>query len=186
MQIWELFLIAVSLSMDAFAVSVCKGLSVLRVSPKQAMSAGLYFGGFQALMPLLGYLVGIRFQGAIRQFDHWVAFLLLGFIGVSMIREACSEAPEPVDTAFHARAMLPLALATSIDALAVGVTFAFLDVSIVSAVSLIGAVTGLLSVAGVYLGHRIGMRFQRYAAAAGGAVLILLGIKILAEHLYAG
>lgn len=184
MQIWELFLIAISLSMDAFAVSVCKGLSVLRVDSKQAMSVGLYFGGFQALMPLVGYLAGIQFHSTIRQFDHWIAFALLGFLGMRMLREACSGTPEPVDAAFHARAMLPLAIATSIDALAVGVTFAFLDVSIVPAASLIGVITGFLSIIGVYLGHQIGMRLQRYATAAGGMVLVLLGIKILVEHLW--
>lgn len=179
-----MFLVAVSLSMDAFAVSVCKGLSVLRVRPKHVMSAGLYFGGFQALMPLIGYFVGIQFHSTIRQFDHWIAFVLLGFLGVSMLREAYNGETEPVDAAFHAGAMLPLAIATSIDALAVGVTFAFLDVSIVPAVCLIGGVTGLLSMVGVQLGNSIGMRFQKYAAAAGGMVLILLGIKILMEHLY--
>lgn len=186
MQIWELFLVAVSLSMDAFAVSVCKGLSVLRVHPKQALSVGLYFGGFQALMPLVGYLVGIRFQDAIRQFDHWIAFFLLGFLGAGMLREAYSGTPETVSASFHMGAMLPLALATSIDALTVGVTFAFLDVSIVPAVSLIGIVTGILSMMGVYLGHQIGMHFQRYATAAGGSVLIFLGIKILITHLCGG
>lgn len=186
MQSWELFLAAVSLAMDAFAVSICKGLCVLRVRPRQALAVGLYFGGFQGLMPLIGYLAGIRFQNAIRQFDHWLAFALLGFLGVNMIRKAYSGTPEPVDSAFHARAMIPLSLATSIDALVVGVTFAFLDISIVPAVSLIGIVTAVLSVAGVYLGHRVGMRFQSCAAAAGGTVLILLGLKILIQHLCGG
>ncbi|MBS5144970.1 MAG: manganese efflux pump [Butyricicoccus pullicaecorum] len=186
MQIWELFLVAVSLAMDAFAVSVCKGLSVLHVNPRQALSVGLYFGGFQALMPLLGYLVGIRFQNVIWQYDHWIAFFLLGFLGVSMLKEAYNGAPEDVDASFRMRAMLPLAIATSIDALTVGVTFAFLEVSIVPAVSLIGVVTGVLCLLGVHLGHQIGRHFQRYTTAAGGGVLIFLGTKILITHLYGG
>ncbi|MBS5150754.1 MAG: manganese efflux pump [Butyricicoccus pullicaecorum] len=186
MQIWELFLVAVSLAMDAFAVSVCKGLSVLHVNSRQALSVSLYFGGFQALMPLLGYLVGIRFQNVIWQYDHWIAFLLLGFLGVSMLKEAYNGASEDVDSSFRMRAMLPLAIATSIDALTVGVTFAFLEVSIVPAVSLIGVVTGILCLLGVYLGHQIGRHFQRYTTAAGGGVLIFLGTKILITHLYGG
>lgn len=182
MHFLELFLIAVSLAMDAFAVSVCKGLSVPRVRPRHAAAVGLYFGGFQALMPLVGYLLGIRFQSLIGAIDHWIAFLLLGFIGFGMIRESRGE-PEEVDAAFGPRAMLPLAVATSIDALAVGVTFAFLSVSIVPAVGLIGCVTCIISVGGIYLGRGVGEKFQSHAEFAGGAVLILLGCKILLEHL---
>lgn len=182
MHFLELFLIAVSLAMDAFAVSVCKGLSVPRVRPGHAAAVGLYFGGFQALMPLVGYLLGIRFQSLIGAIDHWIAFLLLGFIGFGMIRESRGE-PEEVDAAFGPRAMLPLAVATSIDALAVGVTFAFLGVSIVPAVGLIGCVTCIISVGGIYLGRGVGEKFQSHAEFAGGAVLILLGCKILLEHL---
>ena len=140
------------------------------------------FGGFQALMPLVGYLLGIRFQSLNGAIDHWIAFLLLGFIGFGMIRESRGE-PEEVDAAFGPRAMLPLAVATSIDALAVGVTFAFLGVSIVPAVGLIGCVTCIISVGGIYLGRGVGEKFQSHAEFAGGAVLILLGCKILLEHL---
>lgn len=186
MQIWELFFVAISLSMDAFAVSVCKGLSVARVTPAHARSVALYFGGFQALMPVLGYVAGLQFQDTIEQFDHWIAFFLLGFLGFRMIRDACDDTSAQINAAFHARAMLPLAVATSIDALAVGVTFAFLYVPILPAASLIGVTTGVLCIAGIYLGHRIGMCFQKYAAGAGGVILISLGVKILIQHLYAG
>ena len=182
MSLFELFVIAVGLSMDACAVSICKGLSVGRASLKHCLIAGLYFGVFQALMPLVGYLLGIRFQSLIGAIDHWIAFLLLGFIGFGMIRESRGE-PEEVDAAFGPRAMLPLAVATSIDALAVGVTFAFLGVSIVPAVGLIGCVTCIISVGGIYLGRGVGEKFQSHAEFAGGAVLILLGCKILLEHL---
>lgn len=183
MQTWELFLIAVGLSMDAFAVSVCKGLSVSRVRPGHAAAVGLYFGGFQALMPLVGYLLGIRFQSMIGAIDHWIAFVLLCFIGVNMIRESRQGEAEEMDAAFGPRAMLPLAVATSIDALAIGVTFAFLGVPIVPAIVLIGCVTCLLSAGGIYIGRGVGEKFQSHAEFAGGAVLVLLGTKILLEHL---
>lgn len=184
MQILELILVATGLSMDALAVSICKGLSVSRVQPKHALAVGLYFGGFQALMPLIGYLLGIRFQTLISAFDHWIAFILLALIGVNMIRESRSDDEDaPMDAAFGPRAMLPLAVATSIDALAIGVTFAFLDVSIVPAVVLIGCITCAISAGGIYLGRVVGERFQSHAEAAGGIVLVLLGVKILLEHL---
>lgn len=183
MQLLELFLVAVGLSMDALAVSICKGLSVSRVRPRHALAVGLYFGGFQALMPLIGYLLGIRFQTLISTFDHWIAFVLLALIGLNMIRESRSEESEQMDAAFGPRAMLPLAVATSIDALAIGVTFAFLDVEIIPAVVLIGCVTCVISVCGIYFGRLVGERFQSHAEAAGGAVLVLLGVKILLEHL---
>ncbi len=184
MHIWDLFLVALSLSMDAFAISVCKGLSVPRVTSAHTRSVSLYFGGFQALMPLLGYLTGVRFQKTIEQFDHWVAFFLLGFLGVRMICDACDDTSAPVDAAFHARAMVPLAVATSIDALAVGVTFAFLHVAIVPAAALIGLTTAFVCACGVHLGHRMGESLQRYATVAGGIILIGLGVKILMQHLY--
>jgi len=184
MSLWELFVIAVGLSMDAFAVSVCKGLSVQKVSLRHAGCAGLWFGGFQALMPLLGWLLGVRFQSAIERFDHWIAFVLLGFLGINMLREArggCED--ECMDCSFSWRAMLPMALATSIDALAVGVTFAFLRVDIIPAVIFIGVVTFLLSALGVRLGSVFGARYQSAAQILGGVILILMGIKILLEHL---
>ncbi len=182
MTTWELLLIAVGLSMDAFAVSICKGLSSGRASLRHCAAAGLYFGGFQALMPFLGYALGRQFQSLITSFDHWIAFVLLCFIGANMIRESRSEGNQ--ETAdFSPRAMLPLAVATSIDALAVGVTFAFLQVDIALALPLIGCVTFLFSFAGVKLGHVLGHRCKAKAELLGGLVLILIGLKILLEHL---
>ncbi len=182
MSLWELFVIAVGLSMDAFAVSLCKGLSVQKVSLRHALCAGLWFGGFQALMPLLGWLLGSRFQSAIERYDHWIAFALLVFLGVNMIRESREE-EESVDGSFSWRVMLTMALATSIDALAVGVTFAFLQVDIVPAVSFIGVITFLLSALGVRLGSVLGRRYRTASQILGGVILILMGVKILLEHL---
>lgn len=183
MSIGELFIIAVGLSMDAFAVSVCKGLSAGRVRLGHALTAGIWFGGFQALMPFLGWLLGSRFQSFISNVDHWIAFLLLGLIGLNMVRESRSQEEEEVGASFAPKAMLPLAVATSIDALAVGVTFAFLRVEIGPAVSCIGVITFLLSAAGVYIGGAFGDRFQGKAEFAGGVILVLMGSKILLEHL---
>lgn len=184
MKIWELFLIAVSLSMDAFAISVCKGLSVRRVRLSHGVLAGLYFGGFQALMPLIGYFIGGRFSALIAQFDHWVVFGLLTLIGANMIRESFGD-DEKTDPSFSPLVMLPLALATSIDALAVGVSFAFLPgVAIFSAVALIGATTFVLSFAGVKVGGVFGAKYRSKAELVGGIVLILMGIKILVEQLF--
>ena len=182
MTFTELFLLAVGLAMDAFAVSVCKGLALSRVDMKKALAAGLWFGGFQALMPLLGYLLGSRFASYIADFDHWIAFVLLALIGGNMIRESLGD-EEEADASFGLRAMLPLALATSIDALAVGLTFAFLSVRVLPAVTLIGVVTLVISTAGVKLGNLFGARFRGKAEFAGGLILILLGVKILLEHL---
>lgn len=183
MSLWELFIIAVGLSMDAFAVSICKGLSVQKVSLRHAACAGLWFGGFQALMPLLGWLLGSQFRSMIEQFDHWIAFALLVFLGVNMIREAKSDEEESCDGSFAWRVMLPMAVATSIDALAVGVTFAFLQVSILPAVAFIGVITFLLSALGVRLGSVFGQKYETAAQIFGGVILILMGIKILVEHL---
>ena len=182
MELIELFLVALSLSMDAFAVSLCKGLSVGRPTPGQCLTCGAWFGGFQALMPLIGFLLGVRFQGVISSVDHWVAFVLLGLIGANMVREALGGEEEHVDSSFGPRAMLPLAVATSIDALAVGVTFAFLRVEIAPAVALIGVTTLVLSALGVKVGSVFGDRFQSKAELAGGVILILMGTKILLEH----
>ena len=178
----ELFFIAVGLSMDAFAVSVCKGLSVSKLSAKHAALAGLYFGGFQFLMPLLGWLLGFRFEALIRSVDHWIAFGLLALIGGNMIRESRSDVEEQSDD-FSVRAMLLLAVATSIDALAVGISFAFLSVRILPAAALIGVTTFVLSAAGIYIGRAFGARFKSKAEFVGGAILILIGLKILLEHL---
>ena len=181
MRVWELFVIAVGLSMDAFAVSICKGLAAKNVRREQPVIAGLYFGGFQALMPLAGYLLGSRFQSMIQRVDHWIAFVLLALIGANMVRESRGEA-EHLDDSFTPGTMLPLAVATSIDALAVGVTFAFLNVRIIPAAALIGVTTFALSAIGVRLGSVFGARYQARAELAGGIVLILMGVKILLEH----
>lgn len=182
MHLSELLLIAVGLSMDAFAVSVCKGLSVRKLGVKHALLAGLYFGGFQFLMPVLGWLLGYRFEAMIASVDHWIAFVLLGLIGANMVRESFSDA-EKLDDDFAFRTMLLLAIATSIDALAVGVTFAFLEVRILPAAGLIGLTTFLLSALGIYIGHLFGMRYKAGAERLGGIILILMGLKILLEHL---
>lgn len=182
MALWELLIIAAGLSMDAFAVSVCKGLSVSKAERKHMLAAGLYFGGFQALMPLIGHLLGCQFQTLIVQADHWIAFVLLGIIGIHMICES-RQGVENLDSAFTAKAMLPLAVATSIDALAVGITFAFLQINIIPAVGLIGAITFLLSMVGIRLGNVFGAKYKSIAEMAGGIALIVMGIRILVEHL---
>lgn len=182
MTIGELFIIAVGLSMDAFAVSICKGLSAKKLNPKHMLITGLYFGGFQALMPLIGYILGSSFEHLIVEIDHWIAFALLLIIGLSMIKESRSGAEELNDS-FSFKAMLPLAVATSIDALAIGVTFAFLRVSILYAILFIGITTFFLSAAGVAIGRLFGAGFKSKAELIGGIVLILMGLKILFEHL---
>ncbi len=181
MSALELFVIAVGLSMDAFAVSICKGLSVQQLKLKHILTVGIYFGGFQAMMPLIGYLLASSFQNLITSIDHWIAFILLSIIGFNMIKEAKEE--EKLDCSFCFKAMLPLAVATSIDALAAGVTFAFLKVNIVSAVLFIGIITFILSMIGIKCGNIFGSRFKSKAEIFGGIILILMGIKILLEHL---
>ena len=183
MGLLELFVIAVGLSMDAFAVSICKGLSVRELKPKHALTVGVYFGGFQMLMPLIGFALGVRFQSFITSIDHWIAFVLLGLIGANMIRESREQDEENLSDSFSFGTMLPLAVATRIDALAVGVTFAFLQVSILPAVCFIGATTFILSCIGIRIGHVFGLKYKSRAELFGGAVLILMGIKILLEHL---
>ena len=169
--------------MDAFAVSICKGLSVGKIRPHHALIVGGWFGLFQALMPVLGYVLGVRFQNLIASVDHWIAFVLLAVIGGNMIREALGGEDEGADDDFGPRAMVLLAVATSIDALAVGITFAFLEVSILPAAGLIGVTTFVISAAGIYIGAFFGSRFQKWAELAGGIILILIGLKILLEHL---
>ncbi len=181
---FELLSLAVGLSMDAFAVSICKGLSVSKVCPKHMLICGLYFGGFQMLMPLIGYLLGVNFRSMIASVDHWIAFVLLSLIGANMLRESFSgDKDENVDASFGVKTMLLMAVATSIDALAVGVTFAFLEVNIVPAVSFIGITTFVFSAAGVLIGNIFGTKWKNKAEFAGGAILILIGLKILIEHL---
>lgn len=183
MDLFTLFTLAVGLSMDAFAVSVCKGLAMRKITLGKAALVGAWFGGFQALMPLTGYLLGVRFRDNITAIDHWIAFALLSLIGLNMIREALSKEEEPESDSLDVKTMLTLAVATSIDALAVGITFAFLSVEILPAVSFIGATTFVLSMIGVKIGNVFGTRYKSKAELVGGVILVLLGIKILLEHL---
>lgn len=181
MGIWELIVVAIGLSMDAFAIAICKGLSVERLEKKHMVCAGLWFGGSQAVMPLIGYLLGSTFANAITSIDHWLTFGLLAIIGINMIREALGET-EKLDADFSAKAMFPLAIADSIDALAVGVTFAFLDVAIIPAILLIGVTTFLFSATGIKIGNRFGEKYKSKAELAGGIILIVMGVSILLEH----
>lgn len=185
MSLIELFILAVGLSMDAFAVAVCKGLSMRQLNKKHAVVIGLYFGGFQAAMPLIGYYLGYHFKDAIASVDHWVAFILLVIIGANMVKESLAPCEaEELDPSVDFKTMVVLAVATSIDALAVGVTFAFLHVRIAAAVCFIGATTFLLSMAGVKAGNIFGTKYKSKAEMTGGAILILMGTKILIEHLF--
>jgi putative Mn2+ efflux pump MntP len=184
MGILELFVLAIGLSMDAFAVSICKGLSVKTLEWKHMLIVGAYFGGFQALMPAIGYVLGSQFEHLIVSVDHWIAFFLLLFIGGNMIKESRESDEEELDDDFGFKTMLMLAIATSIDALAVGITFALLpDVNITAAVLFIGVITFILSCIGIKIGNVFGAKFKSKAEFAGGAILILMGAKILFEHL---
>lgn len=190
----ELFFIAIGLSMDAFAVAICKGLSMPRLNGKQTIIIGLFFGGFQGLMPLIGWTLGTSFEALITPIDHWIAFILLGVLGAKMIVDALRNPQGDCECASNEttgtsngkldlKELLLLAIATSIDALAVGITFAFLGVSIIEAVSIIGMTTFVLSIVGVIVGHFFGARFEKPATIIGGTVLIVIGCKILLEHL---
>lgn len=184
MGLLELFLLAVGLSMDAFAVSVCKGLSTRKLCPKHYLLIGLWFGGFQALMPTLGYFLGTTFERYITSVDHWVAFVLLLIIGGNMIKEGFSKDEEEVNASFSVKTMFLLAVATSIDALAVGITFALLpDVNIVAAVLFIGTTTFIISAVGLKVGNVFGLKYKNKAEIVGGVILVLIGTKILLEHL---
>ena len=174
MGLWELFVIALGLSMDAFAVSICKGLSVRRCTARHMLICGLYFGVFQAAMPLIGYILGAQFESLVTAIAPYIAFALLAFIGANMLREACSKEEESIDDDFSAKAMIPLA---------VGVSFAFLQVNIVPAVLFIGVTTFVCCVIGVKVGSLFGSRYKQRAELFGGVVLILMGLKILLEHL---
>lgn len=183
MQLAEILIIAVGVSMDAFAVSICKGLSVQNIRPKHAGLTALWFGGFQALMPMLGYFIGVSFADFVSSVDHWIAFILLGIIGGNMIKESlhkdeCCD----VDPDFSFKTMLAMAVATSIDALAVGISFAFLKVNIWQAILLIGITTAMFSGVGVYVGNIFGNRYKSKAEFAGGFILIVMGLKILLDH----
>lgn len=184
MDLFTLLTLAVGLSMDAFAVSICKGLAMKKADFSKCIVIGLWFGGFQALMPTIGFFLGTQFKDQITSIDHWIAFVLLGLIGANMIKEALSDEEEDADASLAIKEMFLLAVATSIDALAVGITFAFLNVHIVSAASIIGVTTFIISFAGVKIGNIFGTKYKSKAELAGGIILILLGFKILFEHLH--
>lgn len=184
MDFITLLTLAVGLAMDAFAVSICKGLAMREKVLKKGIIVGLWFGGFQALMPTIGFFLGTQFKDQITSIDHWIAFVLLGLIGINMVKEALSNEEEQADDSIEVKEMFMLAVATSIDALAVGITFAFLNVHIVSAASIIGVCTFLISFAGVKIGNIFGTKYKSKAELAGGIILILLGFKILFEHLH--
>ena len=183
MGIVEITLLGIGLAMDAFAVSICKGLSMKKMNWKNTIIIALYFGIFQALMPVIGYFLGTTFEGLVTKFDHWIAFALLLAIGGSMIKEAFSKDEENKTDKVDFKTMSVLALATSIDALAVGITFAFFEVNVLLAVTIIGLITFIISIIGVKIGNRFGDKYQSKAELMGGIILILLGIKILLEHL---
>ena len=183
MNILEILLISVGLAMDAFAVAICKGLSMKKINLKKILIVGVYFGLFQAIMPVVGYFLGSFFEELVTQVDHWVAFILLSIIGINMIKEIFSKDEEECNDSVDFKTMVVLAIATSIDALAVGITFAFLKTNILIAALTIGIVTFLISVAGVKIGNKFGDKFEKKAQLAGGVILILIGLKILLEHL---
>jgi len=193
MDFFSLVVLAAALSMDAFAVSICEGLALCRPDIKRGVLIGVFFGVFQAMMPLVGYFFGIRFSEKVQKFDHWIAFILLALLGIKMIRESlkkkCPAEPtaicklKPENSPFNLPKMLVLSVATSIDALAVGITFAFLDVNIISAVCLIGIITMVVCTIGVKIGNMFGIRYKSVAELAGGIILFGMGLKILIEHL---
>lgn len=183
MNLFELFILAVGLAMDAFAVSICKGLGMPKTTIKNTFIVGIWFGSFQALMPVFGYFLGYSFRDKIVTVDHWIAFILLFIIGINMIKEAFSKEEEETDASLSFQIMLLMAIATSIDALAVGVSLAFMKVNILSAALFIGIITFLLSAAGVKIGNIFGTKYKSKAEMAGGIILIFLGTKILLEHL---
>lgn len=183
MDLLTIFLIAIGVSMDAFAVALCKGLAVKKVTLRDALIVGIWFGGFQALMPLIGYLLGTQFQESISSIDHWIAFILLSLIGANMIREALADDEDGINSSLGFKIMLPLALATSIDALAIGISFAFLSIDIVPAIIIIGITTAVIAAIGMFIGGSFGAKYRSKAELIGGAILIILGFEILLEHL---
>lgn len=183
MEIVTIIVLAIGLAMDAFAVSVCKGLSIQNTKLKDSIIVGAWFGGFQALMPLIGYLAGVNFAKYIEAFDHWIAFGLLALIGINMIRESFNKEEKEESASLAAKIMLVLAIATSIDALAVGISFAFVNYNIILSIIFIGAITFAISAIGVKIGSIFGTKYKNKAELAGGLILILIGLKILFEHL---
>ena len=183
MGILSIIVIAIGLAMDAFAVAICKGLAMRKMSWKKGLIVGSYFGFFQALMPCIGYLLGVGFQDKVTGVDHWIAFILLSVIGLNMIKEAMSKEEDCKNDRVNFKEMVVLAIATSIDALAIGITMAFLDVNILTAVLAIGIITFAISVLGVKIGNIFGDKYEKKAEVVGGVILILMGTKILLEHL---
>ena len=183
MSLFEIVLVGVGLAMDAFAVSVCKGLAMRKINWKKAVIIAAYFGVFQAVMPVIGYYLGSTFSAVVQKIDHWIAFILLAGIGINMIKESRDDEEEKRNDNVNFKTMIVLAIATSIDALAVGVTFAFFEVNVWIAVTIIGIITLILSLIGVILGNKFGDKFQNKAELAGGIILILIGLRILLEHL---
>lgn len=183
LKLIDIILLGVSLAMDATAVSICKGLSMKKLDKEKTITIALYFGTFQAIMPIIGYLLGISFKEVVESIDHWIAFFLLAVIGINMIRESLSKESESLNDLIDFKTMTPLAIATSIDALAVGITFAFLRVNIIEAVTIIGIITIFLSMIGVFIGNEFGNKYGKIAETVGGIVLISIGLKILLEHL---
>ena len=183
MELFEIIAIGIGLAMDAFAVSICKGLSMKKIDWKKAIIIALYFGIFQALMPVLGYFLGSTFSSFVQSVDHWIAFILLAIIGGNMIKDSTDDEVEKRNDKVDVKTMLLLAIATSIDALAVGVTFAFFEVNLLLSISIIGIITFVLSFLGVIIGNKFGDKFQNRAELTGGIVLIIIGLKILLEHL---
>ena len=184
MGIIELILLSIGLGMDAFAISICKGISMKKMDWKKACIIGTYFGIFQAIMPVIGYFLGSTFESFITNFDHWVAFILLAIIGGNMIKESLSNECDTITDDINFKTMIILAIATSIDALAVGITFAFFNVNLILAITLIGIITFALSVIGTKIGNKFGDKYEKKAEFVGGVILILLGLKILLEHLF--
>ena len=183
MTLTEIILISIGLAMNAFAVSICKGLSIKKINWKVICIVGLYFGIFQAGMPIIGYFLGKGFESFVTKIDHWIAFILLSFIGINMIKEAFSKDENINGDDLSFKTMIILAIATSIDALAVGITFAFFDVNIIFSISMIGIITFILSAIGVILGNKFGNKYEKKSQLLGGLILIIIGIKILIEHL---
>ena len=183
MGLFEIILIGLGLGMDSFAVAICKGLAMKKMNWNKAIVIGIYFGVFQAIMPIIGYFLGVNFQNVIVEFDHWIAFVLLGSIGLNMLKDAYSKENDSFDDCVEVKTMIVLAIATSIDALAVGITFAFLQVNIVVSVVVIGVIAFSLSVIGVVLGNLFGNKYEKRAEIFGGVILIFMGCKILIEHL---
>lgn len=179
----EIFLIGVGLAMDAFAVAVCKGLSMKQIKMNKSIIVGGYFGIFQGLMPIIGYILGVSFQEIITKVDHWISFILLAVIGINMIKDSFSKETENLNDRTNFKTMLPLSIATSIDALAIGITFAFLKVNIIIAALIITITTFLISIIGVIIGNKVGNKLEKKAETFGGIILVLIGLKILLEHL---